>query len=227
MVMGRKPDTPEEAEIRKQIEAKNIKGLSPKMVLRIPKTELEPLVYEGLRDHEICKNFQVSHGVISWLRKYYGLPFISEVQEMLACITPEPEPEPTIEETLTGKTIEHGPTYTATEMPDPQQLEKCADEIAAEPTEPAAGPIPRQEIVDLVMDTFAPLSDRLKRECLDMMKLKTQEFQKQEGEFALPLLDIKGPGEMAAPLVNGVAKHLDRLGDEVVEVIVTVRRVEE
>ena len=59
---------------------------------------------------------------------------------------------------------------------------------------------------------------------LDMMKLKTQEFQKQEGEFALPLLDIKGPGQMAAPLVNGVAKYLDRLGDEKVEVIVTVRR---
>ncbi|MDI6740761.1 MAG: hypothetical protein QME74_10420, partial [Candidatus Edwardsbacteria bacterium] len=141
--MGRKPDTVEEAEIREEIKKRKLDILSPRMVLRIPKAEIEPLVMNGLVDREISRILKVSEAVINRLRKYYDLPNYYQVQEMLACITPSEAPlddpdKPSIEEALKGETVEDVPTYTATE----------GDEV--EP-ESLADPIPKQDIINLVM----------------------------------------------------------------------------
>ena len=102
-------------EILDRIIEKGLKGkLSPGIVLRVTKAELEPLVIEGKSDGEISGELDVSNASVFYLRKYYDLPGCKEARKMLACV----EPEPTIEESLTGKTIEDVPTYTATEMPD-------------------------------------------------------------------------------------------------------------
>ena len=122
----RKPDTTEEAKIRAEIEAKGIKNLSPKMVIRVPKNELEPLVIEGMRDYEICKCFQVSHGTINFLRRFYELPGVDEVRKMLACV----EPEPSVEEALIGADIEDVPTYTAMDIEPEEKRKITVSEVA-------------------------------------------------------------------------------------------------
>lgn len=233
--MPRIDDTPEEARIRAEIIERGLKGLSPGMVLKNPKTEIEPLVMDGLTDYEIGLKRGISSVSVCMLRKYHGLPNCLDVREMLACVQDEPD-GPTIEEALTGEPIEDVETYTATEggeveppEPEPQPLQPVENQ-----------PSLKQDIINLVMETFAPLSDRLKRECGEILdeakKAVTQveatvsaiaesavELEPQEGE--LPLLSIEKPAQLAAPLVQGIAKYLDRMGDEMVEVIVTVRRV--
>ena len=227
MVMGRRPDTLEEAEIRKQIDAKNIKGLSPRMVLRIPKTELEPMVLQGMRDHEICKVFQVSHGVIGWLRKYYDLPFVSDVLKMLECLEPdetelqeEPEQkvtshplaewpikkvaqEPTIEEALIGEPVEDVPTYAATKF----------ESLICE----AAKKLAEKQVQEFINGTAEPSVVPVGILAANPEAIKRPEM--------IIRFDLTETGKITYGIVAGVARMLKEMDGERVEVIVVVRRV--
>lgn len=251
--MPRIDDTPELMRIREDINAKGIKGLSPGMVQRNPKTELEPLVMDGLTDNEIGVKRGISSVSICMLRKYHGLPNCLDVREMLACVQDETEPDPV------PIPVPEPEPVPDDELPaDQGELENCFAEVEdwlqgsdKKTEQPLPVPLPREEIIrNLVMETFAPLSDRLKRETNEMLQCfhvnVWQERQKildevkkeaaseaslvepemlEPQECELPLLSIEKPAQLVAPLVNGIAKYLDRMGDEQVEVIVTVRRV--
>lgn len=124
-------DTPEEAKIRAEIEAKGVKGLSPKMVLRVPKDELEPLVLQGMRDHEICKCFQVSHATINFLRKFYGLPTVPEALKILENAEldrPETEPQKNPEQKVASHPLAVWPPKKAEAEPEPKKPDEKGPE---------------------------------------------------------------------------------------------------
>lgn len=87
--MPRANDTPEESRIRQIIIQKTLKGLSPRMVLRYPKIDVEALVLTGLTNHELGKRLGVSDATANQLRQYYGLPKSEEVRKMLECVEPD------------------------------------------------------------------------------------------------------------------------------------------
>lgn len=67
-------DTPEEAKIRAEIKRKKVTNVSPKLVLRIPKSKIEPLVMDGLYDWQIAKELGIGDVTANQLRKFYDLP---------------------------------------------------------------------------------------------------------------------------------------------------------
>ena len=206
-------DTPEEATVRKQLEAKGIKGMSPAIALQIPKEDLEPLVTEGLSDYEICVDFDVSYQAIAKLRKLYDLPTKSEVKKMLACVEDEPEevfarvePDEVLEidvklnfdgtlaevESFTGKVEKKDESYDDT----------------------------RHNVTELGEEVAMTINERRVREGLAQL----QEVN-LIGVSEPPLLDIENEADTITPLLQGIAKYLERLGKEKVQVVVTVRKV--
>ena len=67
-------DTPEEAEIRAEIKKKKVTNVSPRLVLRIPKSKIEPLVMKGLFDWQVAKELGIGDITANQLRKFYDLP---------------------------------------------------------------------------------------------------------------------------------------------------------
>ena len=193
-------DTPEEAKIRKEFAEKGIKGLSPAKVIDIPKAELEPMVLEGLSDIEIGGGYGVSGATIAKLRKFYGLPLKVDVKKMLTCITKEHDE--VIEMEI--KLMNDG---TLTELVD--------------------------ATVEVVKkDANSPIFDKMTEHIINSgQRIKPIVFGKKEPLQVMiestdpPLLDIENQAVIITPLLQGIAKYLERLGKEKVQVTVVVRRV--
>ena len=213
-------DSPEEAKIRELIVERGLGGkLSPKMVLQIPRELLYPHIMDGKRDYEIGKVFGVSNGVINILRKYYDLPKVDEVKKMLECVEQEPEPSGWRDETERLEPV----TDERVAKVNPVIFDEMTEHILSKgKVEPVV--VSKKEPLQVIIEDEEPhmtINEARVREGLTPLK----EMNLMQ-TFELPLLDIKMLACMAAPLVNGVAKYLDRLDKEMVEVEVRVRLCE-
>lgn len=65
-----------------------------------------------------------------------------------------------------------------------------------------------EEVVKLGVNEKSKVVDGINEETLATLEPLTL-----EPVMGKPLLDVETTGKLAAPLVNGVAKHLDRMGD--------------
>lgn len=210
--MKRVNDTPEEAKIREEIKAKGLDGkISPKMVLKIPRSAIEPFIAEGQLDYEIADAFGVSIAPIAALRKFYDLPLASDVKKMLEHIKPEPEVEVDGDDVL----------YNGTPIIDTKTM-KANTVIYDEMTEHIISS--GQRVEPIVFGKKEPLTASCEIKGYGLNAERIYPMQ-EEQTFDPPLLQIKTAGELAAPLVNGIAKYLDKLGIDVVEVEVRVRRI--
>ena len=211
-------DTPEEAMVREQLEAKGIKGMSPALALQIPKEDLAPLVTEGLSDYEICVDFDVSYQAIAKLRKLYDLPTKSEVKKMLACV--EPEPEDTFVRVEPDEVLEidvklnHDGTLTEVESFTGKVAKKEPDDDT------------RYSVTELGEEVAKANPAILKQAHDSVCPADCKGNPMQEGLTSNPpLLDIENEADTITPLLQGIAKYLERLGKEKVQVVVTVRKV--
>ena len=210
MPRGRKVDTLEEAAIRREIDAKGIKQISPSMVLAIPRVEMEPLVMEGLTDVEVGEALSISKVSVNGLRKFYDLPFYRDVKAMLSCVGDDGDGE---------KDAEGGETYIV-KQPDEVLEMNVTLKNDGTLTEMVASTVKVAKKNAVVEEVPMTINEARVREGLEPLK-EMNLMQTSEP----PLLNVKMMACMAAPLVNGIAKYLDRLDGVGVEVVVTVRVV--
>ena len=194
-----------------QINKKGFKGkISPGLVLNLPKDVMEPLVVEGKTDKEIADIHDVSASSVFYLRKFYELPGAREVKKMLACV-----------EVDWDMPIEVGPDEVL-------EIEvKLNNDGTLAEVESITGKIEkmvpddtRHNVTELGEEVAMTINERRVKDGLEPIK-EMNIMQTYEP----PLLDIEGEADTITPLLQGIAKHLEKRGSQLVQVTVVVRRV--